>query len=223
MWLTIIIPLYHDDKKLQRLLQQLKTWQLAQVAVIIVDGQQRPRPQWLPATYTYLTCSQPNRGRQLRLGAAQATTAKLLFLHSDSYFPQGSPLQLLKQTKVPVGFFTLQFDVATSFFQRLARQSNWRARRRKLIFGDQAFFVTRTAYDQSGGFPDQPLMEDFAFSRQLAKYYPFHQFTQPIQTSARKYQAGGPYRTLIKMQCIQLLYLLGCSPHWLRRLYYRKG
>lgn len=69
MWLTIIIPLYHDDKKLQRLLQQLKTWQLAQVAVIIVDGQQRPRPQWLPATYTYLTCSQPNRGRQLRLGA----------------------------------------------------------------------------------------------------------------------------------------------------------
>ncbi|MFC6170413.1 TIGR04283 family arsenosugar biosynthesis glycosyltransferase [Loigolactobacillus jiayinensis] len=223
MWLTIIIPTYHDDVKLQYLVTQFAAWPLVGVAVLIVDGQKRQRPEWLPDDYGYLYCSQPNRGRQLRLGASQAQTDKLLFLHSDSFFPQGSPLTYLRQTSVEVGFFTLQFDRTTHFFKRLARQSNWRARTRKLIFGDQAFFVTRSAYERSGGFPDQPLMEDFAFSRRLAhQHYQFHQIPLIIQTSARQYQMAGPYRTLFKMQCIQLLYMMGCPPTWLRRLYYRK-
>ncbi|MFD1672429.1 TIGR04283 family arsenosugar biosynthesis glycosyltransferase [Agrilactobacillus yilanensis] len=223
MWLTIIIPVYQDDAALQRLLAELGQWDLTDVAVIIVDGSQRARPAFLPEDYQYVTSPKANRGAQLQLGARLAQSKAFLFLHADSRFPEGSPLPTLRQTTAKIGFFTLKFDDHRRFFKNLARSSNFRARRAKLLFGDQGLFIQRAIYEQSGGFKAQPLMEDWALSRQLARLnVPFTQFALPILTSARKYQTQGPWRTFWHMQSIKLQYIFGVAPEKLQRRYYRK-
>lgn len=223
MWLTIIIPTYQDDAALQRLVQTLKTWDLATVAVIIVDGEQRLRPTWLPQAYRYLSWPRANRGAQLKAGADLATTPYLWFLHVDSAFPDGSPLPILNQWRPAIGFCTLRYDVPRWIFKWIARGSNFRARRLQMIFGDQSLFVKRTLYQQSGGFESQPLMEDWALSRRLAALHvPMTQLPIPLVTSARKYQQNGVLRTLWQMQMIKLGYVLGRSPQKLWERYYRK-
>ena len=111
MWLTIIIPTYQDDVALKRLVQTLETWDLTMVAVIIVDGQDRSRPDWLGVQYKYLNWPKANRGAQLKAGAELATTPYLWFLHADSYFPNGSPLPILAQIHPKIGFCTLKYDI----------------------------------------------------------------------------------------------------------------
>ncbi|ANK65397.1 hypothetical protein AYR54_09210 [Loigolactobacillus backii] len=223
MWLTIIVPIFHDDPAVKQLVVELERWGLEHVAVVIVDGEQRKRPEWLPQNFHYSNNGVPNRGQQLRLGGSVAQSPKLLFLHADSRFPIGSPLPVLRETTAKVGFFTLHFNDKSRFFRVIAWGSNLRARKFKLIFGDQGLFVTKTIYEKSGGFPVQPLMEDFEFSRRLAKVdSEFIQFPLPILTSARKYNREGRFKTFFKMQCLKLLYLLGFSPTILSRLYYRR-
>ena len=49
----------------------------------------------------------------------------------------------------------------------LRATSNLRARWLGLIFGDQAMFIRRSTFDELGGFPDLPLMEDLELSLML--------------------------------------------------------
>lgn len=223
MWLTIIIPTYHDDRSLKKIISEIKSWQPKGVEVIVVDGEKRTRPNWLPEMVTYLS-SKANRGYQLKLGAKKAQANKLLFLHADSHFINGSPLKLLKKTTAQIGFFRIHFDDSALFFKVLAFSSNIRAKKLKLIFGDQGLFVTKRIYQMAGGFPVLPLMEDYEFSRNLSKLHiDFTQFNMPIMTSARKYQNEGHFKTFFRMQKIRFFYRMGIDPEILKRMYYRRG
>ncbi|WP_125712974.1 TIGR04283 family arsenosugar biosynthesis glycosyltransferase [Companilactobacillus kedongensis] len=223
MWLTIIIPTFHDDDSLKKILSEIQSWQPVGVEIIIADGENRARPNWLPDNVTYLN-SKANRGFQLRLGAKNAQTDKLLFLHADSHFIKGSPLNLLKKTTAQIGFFRIHFDDSALFFKVLAFSSNIRAKYLKLIFGDQGLFVNKKVYQKAGGFPVLPLMEDYEFSRSLSKLHvDFTQFNLPIMTSARKYQNEGHFKTFFRMQKIRFFYRMGVNPEILKRMYYRRG
>lgn len=220
MWLTIIIPTYHDDNALQRLLGEIQSWHPVGVAMIVVDGVQRMRPSWLPQEIIYLYCP-ANRGAQLHLGGQNAQTEKLLFLHADSHFSEGSPLPLLQSTTAQIGFFKIQFDDSGLFFKVLALGSTFRAKREKLIFGDQGLFITKVAYQKVGGYPAIPLMEDFEFSQRLRKrHFVWTAFDWPIVTSARKYREEGCFKTFFRMQKIKLLYKIGTDPEVLKKMYY---
>ncbi|APX72179.1 TIGR04283 family arsenosugar biosynthesis glycosyltransferase [Companilactobacillus allii] len=221
MWLTIIIPIYHDDAALKHLIKRLSSWDLSGIDVLIIDGENRDRPDFLPKFVKYLN-SVPNRGKQLHLGGSVARTNKLLFLHADSKFST-APISLLKSTKVNVGFFTLRFDDNSTFFSILAFMSNLRAKKFKLIFGDQGFFVTKSLYSKVGGFPEQPLMEDWELSKRLSKVESeFVEFPISIYTSSRKYINEGKVRTFFKMQLIKILYKSGMKPSALSKVYYRR-
>lgn len=223
MWLTIIIPTYHDDVSLKNIVYEIQTWDPVGVEVIVVDGEDRTRPTWLPKIVTYLN-SKANRGYQLKLGAQKAHSEKLLFLHADSHFINGSPLKLLKKTTAQIGFFRIHFDDSALFFKVLAFSSNIRAKKLKLIFGDQGMFITKKVYQFAGGFPVLPLMEDYEFSRTLSKLHiDFTEFKMPIMTSARKYQNEGHFKTFFRMQKIRFFYRMGIDPEILKRMYYRRG
>lgn len=111
---------------------------------------------------------------------------------------------------------------APGFFYRfLATSSNWRARHLGLIFGDQSLFVRRTVYQQVGGFPDVPLMEDWILSRKLARRGLLKQLPDRIIASSRKYDRH-PWRVHFKLMWIKVLFICGVSPQKLAQIYYRK-
>lgn len=222
-WLSVIMPIYHDDAALKKLLAQFVAVAPVGVELIIVDGVIRSRPNWLPSMACYLTSQVANRGAQLQAGAAQAQGQALWFLHADSQIDLKQAFAQLKRTTAVVGFFTLTFNDSKWRYRWLAWSSNLRARFGHLIFGDQGLFVQRQTYLASGGFQPQPLMEDWQLSRQLHHLgVPFHQFSVPLQTSARRFEGGGFARTLMKMHLLKLLYVLGVRPERLVKIYERR-
>ena len=46
---------------------------------------------------------------------------------------------------------------------------NFRCRRTRIIYGDQALFVRRELFESLGGFPEQPILEDVAFCEKLVR------------------------------------------------------
>jgi hypothetical protein len=101
--------------------------------------------------------------------------------------------------------------------------TNWRSRFLQLPYGDQAIFIRSSLFREVGGFPDFPIMEDFAFIRRLKKKKRGHVHTAslPAVTSARRWRALGVWRTTLINQLIILAYYLGVPPtrikHWARR------
>ena len=112
------------------------------------------------------------RGSQLNLGANIATGDTLLFLHADNWLEKDACDQLRQSIGIvnqPWGGFHQAINNPARIYRWLEKGNAIRTRFQSLVYGDQAMFVTRKAFDQVGGFPDIPLMEDFEISRRLYK------------------------------------------------------
>jgi len=63
---------------------------------------------------------------------------------------------------------------------------NLRSRLTVIVAGDQAIFVRKSVFEQLGGFPVQPLMEDIELSRRLKRITPPVCLHQRVITSGRR-------------------------------------
>ena len=96
---------------------------------------------------------------------------------------------------------------------------NYRSRATKVGTGDQALFVRREVFEQMGGFPDIPLMEDIAFCRTLKRIGGVACLRSRVITSARRWESDGVWRTIFKMWSLKACYLAGVSAARLKRFY----
>lgn len=224
MKISILIPVYRFEPNLAQLLVQLETFAGEKeiiCAVAAPNGEMEKVMSEFPAV-RWLRVSKANRGVQLAAALAAASGTSCWILHADSRLVcERDYLAEIRQHSSQVGFFSLRFSVPSLFFRLLAQTSNFRARRLHLIFGDQGLFAPRAWLEASGGIPLLALMEDWELSRKLRKY-PFYQSPLVLETSARRFLAGGKWRVFWKMQQIKCLFLLGVPPEKLAAIY-RKG
>jgi hypothetical protein len=146
----------------------------------------------------------------------------LWFHHADTRADPAALDQLraaLADPRVVGGGLTLRFDRRTPALAWVAMTSTARAKRLHQVFGDQAMFVRRDVFDRLGGFPDLPLMEDFEFSRRLARVGRLAILPATSTASARRFDEHGTLRLLAFMQVIKLRYLAGADPADLARRY----
>jgi glycosyltransferase involved in cell wall biosynthesis len=162
------------------------------------------------------------RGPQLNAGAAACSGEVLWFVHADARLDPAALVALraaLADPAVVGGGCRLRFDQEGPVLTWLTWTSNLRARYLHWIFGDQAMFVRRTVFDELGGFPALPLMEDLEMSRRLARRGRLAVLPTPCTASARRLVEQGPARMLVLMQYFKLLYFLGVPPEAIRRRY----
>jgi hypothetical protein len=96
---------------------------------------------------------------------------------------------------------------------------NLRSRWTGIATGDQALFVTRAAFDATGGFPTIALMEDIALSTNLKRIsWPFC-IRARATTSARRWRQYGTVRTTFLMWRLRMAYFFGADPAQLARHY----
>jgi hypothetical protein len=86
-------------------------------------------------------------------------------------------------------------------------------------FADQAIWVRRSALESVGGYPDQPLMEEFELARRLERVGRIVLLDVCVSTSARRFRRRGIFRTYLLMTRILFGYAAGRPPEELRRLY----
>jgi class 3 adenylate cyclase len=101
----------------------------------------------------------------------------------------------------------------------LSSMMNLRSRLTGIATGDQAIFVRKSVFEQLGGFPDQPLMEDIELSRRLKRITPPVCLHQRVITSGRRWEDRGVWRTILLMWRLRLAYWMGASPEQLVRDY----
>jgi rSAM/selenodomain-associated transferase 2 len=168
------------------------------------------------------------RGRavQMNAGARAARGRVLLFLHADTWLPDGALAAVddaLADPAVVGGRFDVRFDSPRPVLSMIAFFMNLRSRWSGISTGDQAIFVRRDVFDSLGGFAAIPLMEDIELTRRLKRRGRVAALRALVTTAARKWEREGALRTMALMWTLRLLYACGVPPARLHRWYYRRA
>lgn len=163
------------------------------------------------------------RGLQLAAGARVAESAELLlFLHADTHVAPGSIGAVRRAFRRP--------DlVATGMVQRIEAEERiyrWiegAANRRVSlgwIYGDSGLAVRRSAYEEVGGFREEPLFEDLDLSRRLRRRGPVALVEGArLYVSARRWREEGAVRRSVRNWLLTAAWGLGVAPARLERFY----
>jgi len=198
------------------------------VEVIVVDGgSSDDTVQLAESLGVKVIAATTGRAHQMNTGARAATGDILLFLHADTILP--TSFQILVRTALiktaratPIaGAFELRIAAPLPSLRLIESSVNWRSRWLQMPYGDQAIFLKREVFDNVGGFPDLPIMEDFELMRRLRRLGRIVIVAAPVLTSGRRWLRLGVWKTTLINQIAILAYLLGVSPlqiaHWYRR------
>ncbi len=219
MRLSIIIPTFDEEAALRDLLPRVL--RLADEVVVSDGGSTDGTVEIARSCGARVVRGASGRGAQLNRGAGAAQADVLLFLHADTRLP-AEATRLVRQAVAGGavgGAFTMAFDDDRPSLRLWARVINLRSRLSGCPLGDQAQFVTRTAFAALEGFRDWPILEDLDFVRRLKRHGRTALIPRPVVTSARRYLRRGFARTVAINGAILTLYFLGVSPSRLARLY----
>ncbi len=224
MTLAVVIPALDEAANLARLLPALER-ACPGAEVLVVDGGSRDGTAEVVAgrAGVRLVASARGRARQMNAGAAAASGDVLLFLHADTWLPDGAARAIeaaLADPAVVGGRFDVRFDSHRPVMRMVAWFMNARSRATSICTGDQAIFVRRAVFEAVGGYPDIPLMEDIELSRRLKARGRLAALRARVTTSARKWEREGPLRTIGLMWTLRLLHFAGVAPARLHRWYY---
>ncbi len=223
--LSIIVPVLNEAHGIVVALQALVPLRRQGAEVIVVDGGSSDATLELVTPLADHVLTAPRgRASQMNAGAALAQGRVLLFLHADTVLPQAAD-QLIAQILEPFdtgrqwGRFDVRIAGRSPWLRLVATMMNWRSRLTGIATGDQAMFVSRSAFQRVGGFPDIPLMEDIALSTVLLKLRRPVCLAVRVTTSGRRWETHGVWRTIVFMAWLRLRYFFGADPHRLAREY----
>lgn len=222
--ISVIIPVLNEAATIAESLAHVQHAAGATaIEMVVVDGgsQDGTRDRVAAVGITVLTAP-VGRAHQMNAGAARATGNILLFLHADTCLPLGFPVlvnQALSPEGIVAGAFALSIDGDLPGLRWVERFANWRSRVLHMPYGDQAIFLRAEQFHAVGGFPQQPIMEDYELIRRLRRCGQIAIVPQPVITSSRRWQKLGVLQTTLINQAIVAAYRLGVSPQRLAQWY----
>jgi rSAM/selenodomain-associated transferase 2 len=226
MMISVIIPTLNESSTIARTLT--RTVALGFDDIVVSDGGSTdPTRRMVQACCTRvpavrLVAASTGRARQLNEGVKACHGDVLLFLHADTELPQTARTAIesaLGNVRYVGGRFDVRFDQPSRWGAVIGWFMNRRSRLTGIATGDQAIFVRREIFEQMGGFPDIPLMEDIEFSRKLKRLGPTVALEDRVTTSFRRWEKNGPLRTILLMWTLRFLYWLGVNPSRLNQWY----
>ena len=217
--ISVIIPTLNEEENLSRVIDWLEK---ADVEVIVADGGSTDRTITIcEASRVKIVHSSRSRAAQMNAGAVSASGEILLFLHADTHLPDGFEDRVKEAILegAVAGAFLFGTDLDTSSMGVIENATHFRAYRLGIVFGDQAIFATREAFFRAGGYPEQPIMEDYELWKRLGRVGKRSLIPLSVTTSGRKWEKHGTWRTTLINQTVTWLYVLGVSPERLARWY----
>jgi rSAM/selenodomain-associated transferase 2 len=217
--LSVIVPTLDEAAEIEATLARART---GDVELIVADGGSRDETVAIASRLAdQVVLGERGRAAQMNRGARVARGDILLFLHADTWLPADFPAAMRRA--IAGGAIGGRFDVELRgthpLLPLIARLINLRSRWSRIYTGDQAIFVRREAFEQLGGFPAIPLMEDIAFSAALRRLGPTAALHERVSTSARRWEKSGVIRTVLRMWSFRLAFACGVRPEKLARRY----
>ena len=213
--LCIVVPVLDEAPNLAACLRALQPLRQRGVPVVVVDGGSSDESLAIARGLADLAFVAPQeRARQMNAGAATCTADIFMVLHADTRLPRDADtlVQRATQGRRPWGRFDVAIDSARPVMRIVERLMNRRSRWTGIATGDQAIFVRKDLFDQIGGIPDQPQMEDVALSARLKRHGPPACLRERVTTSARRWARLGPWRTIVLKWRLRAAYFFGADP-----------
>jgi len=221
--ISIVIPVVNESDLIAQSIAC--AWSAGADQVIVVDGGSTDGTlDQLANLDCELVRSTAGRAIQMNKGAESCTGDVLVFLHADNWLEVGSCSQIrtgLVDSDFEFGAFRQRIDHDRMLFRWVEFGNELRVKWQGLIYGDQAFFITRKRFDLVGGFPQIDLMEDFQISRTLRRFGKPLLLDGPTIVSARRWLTSGVVRQTIRNWMMCGAYRLGVSPRRLNQRYRR--
>ena len=214
--LSIVIPVLNEAAGVADTLAPLQTLRGEGHEVILSDGGSEDSTRDLAMALCDRVIIAP-RGRALQMnaGARDAVGDILLFLHADTRLPEGASKLIidgLADSGKKWGRFDVVIDGKPKMLCVIAFMMNLRSRLTGIATGDQAIFARAEAFRAVGGFPDQRLMEDIAFSTKMKGMGSPLCLREKVVTSGRRWEKNGVWRTIFLMWRLRAAYFFGADP-----------
>src|SRR5688572_30645778 len=218
MQLAVIVPVFNEAASIESTLARFQPLRVRDARVIVVDGGSTDST-WAIAKprANQLLQSQRGRAQQMNAGAKAAVAGGaevLLFVHADSELPDSADRLIdtaLRTSGRAWGRFDVRID-GPLMLRIVSAMMNLRSRLTGICTGDQAIFVTRSAFEQLSGFAPIALMEDIEFSKRAKRISRPAAIRTRILTSGRRWQKQGVWRTIVLMWRFRAAYFFGADP-----------
>ena len=196
---SIIVPVLNEAPTIVGFLHHLR--ELAPEAeIIVVDGGSDDGTRELcRGNVEYVIPAAVGRAKQMNAGAKIASGDVLWFVHADSRIAPdflAAMAQVLSDERVAGGCFRLKIVPSRWIYRVRDAIGNLCVGAFGVALGDRGFFCRRDVFERIGGYPEIALLEDAEFYRKLKRSGRVRQLREKIQTSARRYEALGPFRTV---------------------------
>lgn len=201
MRISVVVPALNEERVLPVLFAALRPGLRPQDEVIVADGGSSDRTRQAARALGARRITEGARGRgvQMNRGAAEAAGEVLWFLHADSRVPpdwRGRITETLSDPGVAGGAFLCRIDARGIPYRFLDAWGRVRSQATGIFYGDQGIFVRRPTYEEIGGFPEWPVLEDVEFSRRMRRRGKVRLVPAPILTSARRWEKEGWWKTV---------------------------
>ncbi|MCM8570896.1 TIGR04283 family arsenosugar biosynthesis glycosyltransferase [Gramella jeungdoensis] len=209
--ISIIIPVYNEEKQLPILLSHLESCSSGYISeIIIVDGGSTDESTKIEGDFenTIIISSEKGRAVQMNSGARIARSPVLYFLHADSFPPENFDRLILEEVEKgnKAGCFQMRFDKDHWWLNLMG----WLTKVNHISCrgGDQSLFVSKELFEQIDGFDESyKVYEDNEIVKRLYEQKQFTIIKNWLTTSARLYEKMGVWNT-------QLLFV---EIYWKRR------
>ncbi len=201
MNVSVIIPTLNEAGNIGRLvLHLLNNGNHFLKEVIVVDGGSKDATieKALKAGAKVINCAQCGRAPQMNIGAKNSSGDLLYFVHSDTLPPKSYLIDIQKAVKegFSIGCFRSIFDSKNPLLK-----FNGYFSRFDLLWcrgGDQTLFVTRSLFEELGGYKDHFLiMEEYDFIIRARQKQAFKIVPNEVLVSARKYEKRSFFKSTV--------------------------
>lgn len=224
MNISIIIPVYNEEKNISNLIYYLRNNSEKKniSEFIIVDGgsQDNTVNEAIKTKATVLKSIYKSRAIQMNLGAEVAKGNILYFLHADSFPPPNFDRHIIEAINKGYysGCFRMKWDInhwSLNIFSWLTRFNCNICRG-----GDQSLFIKSDIFDKIGGYNDKKLiMEDTEIIPRIKRNCKFKVIIHYLISSGRRYKKNGIIKLQLLYGIIYFLHFMGYSEDSIIKFY----
>jgi len=222
MKVSVIVPVLNEAAGVGEFLAHLRERAPGAEVIVVDGGSGDGTPEAARPLADRVLQAERGRARQMNAGAAASSGDCFWFLHADSRLP-AAPLEAIRAAladpSLAGGCFRIRIPRPEPVYRISDSLGNLGVDLFRIALGDHGIFCRREAFFAAGGYPEIPLMEDAEFYRRLRRQGRVRQLRPAVETSPRRYERRGAYRTTLVYGLILGLYVLRAPVPVLARLY----